>query len=62
MKPERLDEFRYEFEKYANQHLTDNMLVPEIEIDEEAIRAQSLAEPSRVERKKTVPFRHQRGL
>jgi single-stranded-DNA-specific exonuclease len=35
LKPERLDEFRYEFEKYANQHLTDNMLVPEIEIDEE---------------------------
>jgi single-stranded-DNA-specific exonuclease len=35
LKPEKLDEFKFEFEKYANEHLTDNMLIPEIEIDEE---------------------------
>jgi single-stranded-DNA-specific exonuclease len=35
LKPEKLEEFKFEFEKYASDRLTDNMLVPEIEIDEE---------------------------
>ncbi len=35
LKPERLDEFKFEFEKYADERLTENMLIPEIEIDEE---------------------------
>ncbi len=35
MKPEKLDAFLEEFEAYAEKHLTDAMLVPEIEIDEE---------------------------
>ncbi len=35
MKPENLDAFLEEFEAYAEKHLTENMLVPEIEIDEE---------------------------
>ncbi len=35
MKPENFDEFVDEFEKYAAARLTDNMLVPEIEIDGE---------------------------
>ncbi len=35
MKPENFEQFKSEFEKYAADHLTDDMLVPEIEIDEE---------------------------
>ncbi len=35
MKPENLDVFLKEFEAYAEKHLTEDMLVPEIEIDEE---------------------------
>lgn len=35
MKPENFEAFVNEFEEYANQHLTDEMMVPEIEIDEE---------------------------
>ena len=35
MKPENLDQFMTEFEAYAAERLTDDMLVPEIEIDEE---------------------------
>jgi len=35
MKPENFDEFVDEFEKYAAERITDNMLVPEIEIDGE---------------------------
>jgi len=35
MKPENFDEFVDEFEKYAAARITDNMLVPEIEIDGE---------------------------
>ncbi|GMT45556.1 MAG: single-stranded-DNA-specific exonuclease RecJ [bacterium] len=35
MKPENLDLFLKEFEAYAEKHLTEEMLVPEIEIDEE---------------------------
>ncbi len=35
MKPENLDAFLEEFEAYAEKHLTEAMLVPEIEIDEE---------------------------
>ncbi len=34
MKPENLDAFLKEFEAYAEKHLTKEMLVPEIEIDE----------------------------
>ena len=34
-KPEKLDEFKQRFEAYANERLTESMLVPEIEIDEE---------------------------
>jgi len=33
--PENLDEFISEFHKYADKHITDSMLVPEIEIDSE---------------------------
>lgn len=35
MKPENFDQFKQKFEQYAAEHLTDDMLVPEIEIDEE---------------------------
>jgi single-stranded-DNA-specific exonuclease len=35
MKPENFEQFKIEFEDYASKHLTDDMLVPEIEIDEE---------------------------
>lgn len=35
MKPENLDQFMKEFEAYAAERLTDDMLIPEIEIDEE---------------------------
>ena len=35
MKPENLEAFLEEFEAYAEKHLTETMLVPEIEIDEE---------------------------
>ncbi len=35
MKPENLEAFLEEFEAYAEKHLTEEMLVPEIEIDEE---------------------------
>ena len=35
MKPENLDPFLKEFEAYAEKHLTKEMLVPEIEIDED---------------------------
>ncbi len=35
MKPENLDQFMTEFESYAAERLTDDMLIPEIEIDEE---------------------------
>lgn len=35
MKPENLDPFLKEFEAYAEKHLSEEMLVPEIEIDEE---------------------------
>lgn len=35
LKPENLDAFIERFEKYAEEHLTEEMLVPEIEIDTE---------------------------
>jgi single-stranded-DNA-specific exonuclease len=35
MKPENFERFVQEFENYASERLTDDMLVPEIEIDEE---------------------------
>jgi single-stranded-DNA-specific exonuclease len=35
LKPENLDRFITEFEAYANERLTDEMMIPEIEIDEE---------------------------
>jgi single-stranded-DNA-specific exonuclease len=35
LKPENLDQFIQEFEDYAVERLTDEMMVPEIEIDEE---------------------------
>lgn len=35
LKPEKLDLFIKEFEEYAQQRLTDEMMIPEIEIDEE---------------------------
>lgn len=35
LKPENLDQFIEEFEAYATERLTDEMLIPEIEIDEE---------------------------
>ncbi len=35
MKPENFERFVREFENYASERLTDDMLVPEIEIDEE---------------------------
>ena len=35
LKPENLDEFRFEFDKYAEERLSEDMLVPEIEIDED---------------------------
>jgi len=35
LKPENLDAFIEEFEKYASEKLTDDMMIPEIEIDEE---------------------------
>ncbi len=35
MKPENLDKFLKEFEAYAEKHLTKEMLLPEIEIDED---------------------------
>ncbi len=35
MKPENLDVFLKEFEAYAEKYLTEEMLIPEIEIDEE---------------------------
>lgn len=35
LKPENLDPFIKEFEAYANERLTDDMMIPEIEIDEE---------------------------
>ncbi len=33
LKPENLDEFISEFYKFADEHITDDMLIPEIEID-----------------------------
>lgn len=35
LKPEKLDQFIQEFEEYSAERLTDDMLIPEIEIDEE---------------------------
>jgi len=35
LKPENLDRFIEEFENYASERLTDEMMIPEIEIDEE---------------------------
>lgn len=35
LKPENLDLFIKEFEEYANERLSDEMMIPEIEIDEE---------------------------
>ena len=35
LKPENLETFIKEFESYAEEHITDDMLIPEIEIDEE---------------------------
>ncbi len=35
LRPENLDRFIDEFEKYASARLTDDMMIPEIEIDEE---------------------------
>ncbi len=35
LKPENLDKFKKEFEDYANEKLTDDMMIPEIEIDQE---------------------------
>ena len=35
MKPERLDEFRRRFEDYAKEHMPDDLMVPEIEVDVE---------------------------
>ncbi len=35
MKPENLEMFIERFETYAKKHLTDDMMIPEIEIDEE---------------------------
>ena len=35
LKPENLDKFIQEFEDYAAERLTDEMMIPEIEIDEE---------------------------
>jgi len=35
LKPENLEKFISEFEAYANKRLTDEMMIPEIEIDEE---------------------------
>lgn len=35
LKPEKLDQFIEDIENYASERLTDDMLVPEIEIDEE---------------------------
>ena len=34
-KPEKLEEFKQRFEAYANERLTETMLIPEIEIDDE---------------------------
>jgi len=34
-KPEYLDEFKRRFEEYAKERITENMLVPELEIDDE---------------------------
>ena len=34
-KPEKLEEFRQRFEAYAKDRITENMLIPELEIDEE---------------------------
>ncbi len=35
LKPENLDQFITEFQKYADENITDEMLIPEIEIDAE---------------------------
>ena len=35
LKPENLDKFISEFQAYADKHITDEMLIPEIEIDAE---------------------------
>ncbi len=35
LKPEKLNSFIAKFEKYASEHITEEMLVPEIEIDQE---------------------------
>lgn len=35
LKPENLDRFIEEFERYADENITDDMLIPEIEIDAE---------------------------
>lgn len=35
LKPENFDEFISEFHKYTDKHITDDMLIPEIEIDTE---------------------------
>ncbi|RLD69524.1 MAG: single-stranded-DNA-specific exonuclease RecJ, partial [Bacteroidetes bacterium] len=35
LKPENFEKFKKEFEDYANENLTDDMMIPEIEIDQE---------------------------
>jgi len=35
LKPENLEQFKKNFEDYANERLTDDMMIPEIEIDQE---------------------------
>jgi len=35
LKPENLEQFKKNFEEYANEKLTDDMMIPEIEIDQE---------------------------
>ena len=35
LQPDKLDEFKSAFEKYASERLNDEMMIPEIEIDEE---------------------------
>ena len=34
-KPEKLDEFKQRFEEYADERITENMRIPELEIDDE---------------------------
>jgi single-stranded-DNA-specific exonuclease len=35
LKPENFEKFKEEFYKYADEHITDDMLIPEIEVDAE---------------------------